>query len=321
MPQQLDAAAILVGLIFLMVLGASAVLWIARAQRHTRNVVPDAVAPAWPIGWINFGIFLCTIIVTVVAVQVLAAGVINLTSSSGADNGLLQSEVTALASEAEDSGSHTAELDSAAPKLTPWMAVLAVLLLQLPMLAVFYGLRRFYPGHYAGRLNDRVLPLQTALKQALPLFIRYLPLIWVVSFIWTTLLSVLQEAGFIDAFPPQELITLFTQGGDPIAITLLVIFAVVLAPIVEETIFRGCIYRFLKSQTTLMPAQIISGVFFAIMHGNLMSLLPLVVVGLLLARVYEKSGNLLVPICFHGFFNGFSLLMLYIMSHSSMPMG
>ena len=252
-----------------------------------------------------------------VAVQVLAAGVLNLTSSSG-DNAL-PGEVSALESGAENSD--TATIDGAGPELTPWMAVLAVLLLQLPMLAVFYGLRRFYPGHYAGRLNDRVLPLRTALKQALPLFIRYLPLIWVVSFIWTTLLSVLQEAGFIDAFPPQELITLFTQGGDPIAITLLVIFAVVLAPIVEETIFRGCIYRFLKSQTTLMPAQIISGVFFAIMHGNLMSLLPLVVVGLLLARVYEKSGNLLVPICFHGFFNGFSLLMLYIMSHSSMPMG
>jgi membrane protease YdiL (CAAX protease family) len=317
MPQELDAAAILVGLIFLAVLGASALLWIARAQSHKRTIVPDAVAPAWPIGWINFGIFICTIITTVVAVQLLAAGVLNLTDRSP-DNAL-PSEVSALESGAANS--ETAAIDGAESELTPWMAVLAVLLLQLPMLAVFYGLRRFYPGHYAGRLNCHALTIGQALKQALPLFIRYLPLIWVVSFMWTTLLSVLQQAGVIDEFPPQELITLFTQGGDPIAISLLVVFAVVLAPIVEETIFRGCIYRFLKSQTTLLPAQIISGVFFAVMHGNLMSLLPLVVVGLLLARVYEKSGNLLVPICFHGFFNGFSLLMLYIMSHSSVPMG
>ena len=83
----------------------------------------------------------------------------------------------------------------------------------------------------------------------------------------------LQRRGVIDEFPPQELIKLFTEGGDPVAISLLVIFAVVLAPIVEELIFRGGIYRFLKSQTTLLPAQIISGAFFAVMHGNLMSFL------------------------------------------------
>jgi membrane protease YdiL (CAAX protease family) len=311
MPPELDAAAIVVGLIFLAVLGASAVLWIARIQRPNTTIVPDAVAPAWPIGWINFGIFICAMITTVVAVQVIAAGVLNL-SSSDTGGELIQAEApTALESDTQ----------AAESELTPWMAVLAVLLLQLPMLAVYYGLRRFYPGHYAGHLNNHAMSFGKALQQALPLFIRYLPMIWIVSFMWTTLLNILQQAGVIDEFPPQELITLFTQGGDRIAIGLLVIFAIVLAPIVEETIFRGCIYRFLKSQTTLLPAQIVSGVLFAVMHGNLMSLLPLVVVGILLARVYEKSGNLLVPICFHGMFNGFSLLMLYIMSHSSVPMG
>ena len=52
------------------------------------------------------------------------------------------------------------------------------------------------------------------------------------------------------------------------------------------------------------------------MHANLMSFVPLVIVGVLLARAYEKSGNLLVPIWFHAFFNAFSLLMLLITSLS-----
>ena len=315
MAQPLDAAAILAGLIFLSILTASAALWIARIQRRSPAVVPDAVTPAWPIGWINFGIFLCAMVIAVAGVQVLAASAINL-AQRGADNPSL-----AAAAVADDTDASAVPIDTAEPELTPWTAVLAVLLLQLPMLAVFYALRRYYPGHYAGRLNNRAITLGQALRQALPLFIRYLPMIWIVSMLWTTLLNFLQQAGVIDAFPPQALITLFTQGGDRIALTLLVLFAILLAPIVEETIFRGCIYRFLKSQTNLLPAQIISGGLFAVMHGNLMSLLPLVVVGILLARVYEKSGNLLVPICFHGLFNGFSLLMLYIMSHSSVPMG
>ena len=85
-----------------------------------------------------------------------------------------------------------------------------------------------------------------------------------------------------------------------------------MAPIVEEIVFRGCVYRFLKSQTTLLPAQILSGCVFSFMHWNLMSFVPLVIVGVFLARVYEKSGNLMVAIWFHAFFNAFSLLMLFI---------
>jgi len=140
--------------------------------------------------------------------------------------------------------------------------------------------------------------------------------VWIASLIWTTVLTTLEKFGAIEAVEPQELITLFQGGGDPIAIGLLVIMAVVLAPIVEEIIFRGCVYRFLKSQTTRLPAQILSGCIFSFMHANLLSFVPLVVVGVLLARVYEKSGNILVPIWFHAFFNGFSLLMLFIASMS-----
>ena len=56
------------------------------------------------------------------------------------------------------------------------------------------------------------------------------------------------------------------------------------------------------------------------MHANLMSFVPLVIVGILLARIYEKSGNLMVSIWFHAFFNAFSLLMLLITSMSdSLP--
>jgi membrane protease YdiL (CAAX protease family) len=146
-----------------------------------------------------------------------------------------------------------------------------------------------------------------------------LPIIWIVSFAWSQLLTKLQQLSIIDEFPPQELIKLFTYGGDPVAITLLAACAVVLAPIVEELIFRAGIYRFLKSQASLLTAQIISGVFFAVMHGNLMSFLPLVAVGIILARVYERSGSILVSMCFHACFNGFSLLILLIMSQSSFP--
>jgi membrane protease YdiL (CAAX protease family) len=316
MPVELDSAAILAGCITLGILGGSAVLWIMHLQQSSRTFIRDENVYPWPIGWINFGIFLCAMIACVVVVQVFAGELIGAMSPSDSPLSTDEFEVIKIEDSIDLVDSESAPAVDQ-PELTPWMAVLAVLLLQLPLLATFYGLRRFYPSSFAGRLNSQAITVWQALAQALPQFIRYLPVIWIASFAWTGLLTVLQRRGMIDEFPPQELIKLFTAGGDPIAITLLVVFAVLLAPIVEELIFRGGIYRFLKSQTTLLPAQILSGAFFAVMHGNLMSFLPLVVVGICLARVYERSGNILAPMCFHACFNGFSLLMLLIMSHSS----
>jgi uncharacterized protein len=284
MELQPDPPLIVASLLILAILVSSAALWIRHIQHSRRQIVIDNGVPAWPIGWIDFGIFACAMIITVFVVQNVAA-------------------VLFL----------SAPIEGEAPQeLTPRLAVFAVLLLQLPMLAVFYAARRFYPGHYAGQLNNAELTVGVAFRQAAPLFLMCLPLIWIASLIWTHLLTALEAAGAIDAFEPQALITLFQDGGDPIAITLLVALAILLAPIVEEIVFRGCVYRFLKSQTTLLPAQILSGCVFSFMHWNLMSFVPLVIVGVFLARVYEKSGNLMVAIWFHAFFNAFSLLMLFI---------
>jgi membrane protease YdiL (CAAX protease family) len=286
MTEELDVPAIIATLVILAVLGSSAFLWIQRIQAPRLSLMPDAGAPSWPIGWVNFGIFICATIFAVVLVQNF--GFLFLADTLDANDG----------------------------ELTPWLAVGAVLLLQIPLLAVFYCARRFFPGQYASRLNTSNFSLGAALRYAAPFFLRFLPIIWIVTFFWTQILSILQALGLIDEFEPQELITLFQAGGDPVAIGLLILFAVVLAPLVEELIFRGCIYRFFKSKMTYLPAQGISAVIFASMHGNLLSFVPLILVGVLLARVYEKSGSILVSICFHGFFNAFSLLMLFIMSHS-----
>lgn len=284
MELQPDPPLIVASLLILAILVSSAALWIRHIQRSRRQIVIDNGVPAWPIGWVDFGIFACAMIITVFVVQNVAA-------------------VLFL----------SAPIEGEAPQeLTPRLAVFAVLLLQLPMLAVFYAARRFYPGHYASQLNNAELTVGVAFRQAVPLFLMCLPLIWIASLIWTHLLTALEAAGAIDAFEPQALITLFQDGGDPIAISLLVALAILLAPIVEEIVFRGCVYRFLKSQTTLLPAQILSGCVFSFMHWNLMSFVPLVIVGVFLARVYEKSGNLMVAIWFHAFFNAFSLLMLFI---------
>lgn len=289
MSEQIDAAAITASIVILSILLSSATLWIRHIQRPRNEIIPDAEAHPWNIPWVDFILFICAQIVIVASVQL-------------AGFSLLEERI-----------------DTAGDELTPGLAIAAVLLLQIPMLGVFFFARRLFPKLYACRLNTQSYSLGAALREATPLFIMFLPVIWIVSFIWSNFLSALQALGIINEFPPQELVKIFQEGGASGTIVILVIFAVILAPFVEEIIFRGCIYRFLKSKTSFIAAQLISGSVFALMHANLMSFLPLVVVGIILARIYEKSGNLIVPMCFHAFFNGFSLLMLYIMSQSSLP--
>lgn len=319
MQPELDTAAIVAALIFLTVLVSSGVLWIRHANRKKEHSALSSTVPAWPIGWVNFGILICTIIISVFVVQVLSASLIY-------DN----NDTAPFEDVSEDPAIDGMDNETSSPKndpaiepaeLTPWIAVWAVLALQAPMLAAFYGLRKLYPNHYAGALNQKSLTIGKAMALTFPSFIRYLPIIWASSLIWVGLLQILKEFHLIDEFSPQDLIGLFSEGGNIWAILLLATFAVTLAPIAEEIIFRGAIYRFLKSQTTPLLARIISGLLFALMHGNLMSLLPLCVIGVLLAHVYEQHGNILVPICFHAYFNGFTVLILFITSQSEITFG
>ena len=113
----------------------------------------------------------------------------------------------------------------------------------------------------------------------------------------------------------------FTSGQSPVALALLALFAIVVAPLAEEVIFRGCIYRFLKSKLRPPAAMLISASIFGLIHGNLMAFVPLTFVGFLLAYTYEKERNLLVPIFYHGLFNllTLSVTTLHALSGKELP--
>lgn len=287
MPEQPDAFAILASLLILGILAASAAFWVRHLLKPESGEDPPPGISAWPVGWINFGVLVCAMITAVFLVQNSAALFFQ-DALRNAENGL-----------------------------TPRLAILAVVTLQIPMIAVFCGARRLYPHLFPGSLSDRRMTPAGAARETLPLFFRYLPIVWLTAFVWSALLEIAQSLGWLDKIEPQQLVRIFTSGDDFFALSFLVLFAIILAPVIEETIFRGGVYRFLKSQTTLPVAQLLSGALFALMHANLMSFVPLVAVGILLARVYERSGNLLVPIFFHAAFNTVSLVLLALLSQST----
>lgn len=260
---------------------ASVILWVIWLIQRFQKKERPAHRPLrpWSIGWINFGIFICSIVCLMVVLQLLISILCG-----------------PLLERSDD---------------TPgaWSMALGALTLQGAFLLAYCIGRKRFPMLFRGNLSSRPLFLLRALGCALPKFIRYMLLIGVVTYAWMALLELLVSLGVLDEFAPQQAVLIFSAGESPLALTVLALFAIILAPIAEEIVFRGCIYRFLKSKLPTGFAIFASGAFFACVHGNILALAPLTLVGCLLAYIYEKERNILVPICFHALFNFTTLLM------------
>ncbi|HBI30497.1 MAG TPA: hypothetical protein DDY45_00535 [Verrucomicrobiales bacterium] len=111
---------------------------------------------------------------------------------------------------------------------------------------------------------------------------------------------------------PQEAVTLVQEASDVGLLVAIAVSAIIIAPIAEELIFRGYLYPVVKRFTDRWFASIFSGVFFGVIHFNVMGLPILALMGFILAVIYEKSGSLWVPIGCHAAFNATSVGLMLI---------
>lgn len=86
-------------------------------------------------------------------------------------------------------------------------------------------------------------------------------------------------------------------------IVLAGILALLLAPLVEETFFRGFLFGGLTKRFSFFTAALISGFLFALAHGQPTLLIPFTFVGMLFATGYAYTGSLWTTISAHFMFN------------------
>lgn len=139
-----------------------------------------------------------------------------------------------------------------------------------------------------------------------------LALVIATSKFWEFILETLARYGLAAPAQPQELVAIFAECESGPVWVALILLAVVIAPVTEEFLFRGMAYRFLKGRFSPRIGLIASSALFALMHFNTYSFIPLLLIGMLCCRAYERSGNLLVPIGFHALFNANSVLLIHL---------
>lgn len=192
------------------------------------------------------------------------------------------------------------------------LMVLGGVLLQAGMLYVFLRFRFHFRSANEGPVSPRIVPLGHCILTGLFYFLACLPVVYGVGVAWNGLLEFLRRQGYEIDLPLQDAVVLLQQASSPLAFAGLILLAVVVAPIVEELVFRAGIYRFFKGKTSVSLSLLISGILFGLVHGNVQSLPGLVAVGVCLGLSYELSGSIRVPIFFHAFFNLNSIIWILI---------
>ncbi len=87
-----------------------------------------------------------------------------------------------------------------------------------------------------------------------------------------------------------------------------IVLACVVAPVVEECLFRGMLYPCLKKFVRPGLAAILCGFLFGAIHMALPQLAALTVLGALLCFIYERTKRIWIPIFIHAVFNGFNVV-------------
>ena len=101
--------------------------------------------------------------------------------------------------------------------------------------------------------------------------------------------------------PKENVVTIFphTSAG----LVLFVVLAVLVAPLIEETIFRGFVFQGLARSWGPLLGVVSSALIFAAWHQQLSVLIPIFGLGALLAAAFYWTKSLYTNIAFHAIFN------------------
>lgn len=86
-------------------------------------------------------------------------------------------------------------------------------------------------------------------------------------------------------------------------VALVLVLALVTAPISEEALFRGLMYPLLRHRVGAMAAALTTAVAFAALHGNVVQAAAALPVGLVMALVYEHTRRLTTVMEMHILYN------------------
>lgn len=129
-------------------------------------------------------------------------------------------------------------------------------------------------------------------------------LIFLVSFVYVI---ILQKVFGIEA-PGSKIDELVRSGN--VSGNILIVVTAFVAPLCEEVYFRGFLYPAFRKSFGVVIGIFLSSVVFAAAHLDLFSFFPIMVIGWILAFMYEKTKSIFPVIFLHSIYNLTLILIL-----------
>ena len=197
---------------------------------------------------------------------------------------------------------------AAQPALQQGLLVMGLYLglMAVPLVLLWSQLRPHGSAPAGGWLQWHWLPLGSALRRAVAQVLMVLPVVALVGWLLERLVG--------DPGGSNPLLELVLTSANPLALLCFAVTAVVLAPLFEETLFRGVLLPVLAQRWGGVAAVTISALVFGIAHLSLGELPPLFVLGLGLGWLRLQSGRLGASVLMHSLWNGLTFANLLLLA-------
>lgn len=202
-----------------------------------------------------------------------------------------------------------------------WLAFVAIILQWCLLLVPFWPLVRGMGWQrFAGTIGlHRGRGVLREIGAGLLGYLAGIPIFLGAVLLTLILVALSQQIMGEDAPPPSNPMFELLGGASPLVLVLFLMLATLWAPVCEELIFRGALYRHLRGYLPAVIAALVTAVLFGFMHnyGPLLTP-PLIALGFNFALLREWRGSLIAPMTAHFLHNSVSLTLVILLMRSVM---
>lgn len=159
---------------------------------------------------------------------------------------------------------------------------------------VKYGFIKELRG-YTMRIKEKILNGFVELGLGLLVLIIYALIMMGVENLFSIQNMTVPEADFKDI--------LVKTSGSKLLSTLFIFDNIILFPVAEELFFRGYCYNAFKERLGSGKGIVLSALIFSLYHNELLMIIPYFILGIILARGYDRTQSLITPFATHALYN------------------
>lgn len=111
----------------------------------------------------------------------------------------------------------------------------------------------------------------------------------------------------------QDVTRVISESSSATTKLYFALLALIVAPVVEELIFRGILLPAITRMAGIKPAIIAVSVLFAAVHGHWPSFVPLFMLSVALCLAYIHRGSLVTSMAMHSVFNSLTIAVILTM--------